>query len=285
MIEHKPGFPFSVVLSCQATRFEAATFQGDFETNLAKVAALGYDGVELAIRAPKEMDYPRLYDLLAKFHLTVPAIGTGQAWGEEKLSFTDPNPEVRKMAIQRVIEHIPSAAKMNAHIIIGLLRGKLQPGVESRQAEEWLVFALKECTSTARDEGVSLCLEPINHYETSLINTVGSGLDLIEKVGAKNFGLLLDTFHMNIEEISFSRSIQKAGNHIFHFHVADSNRHYPGAGHIDFQEVLRALISVGYNGFISGEFLPIPDALTSAKQSIKFLAGVQKAILAEKGHA
>jgi sugar phosphate isomerase/epimerase len=281
MMKQKTGFPFSIVLSCQATRFEAATFQGDFEANLSKVANLGYAGVELAIRAPQEMDYSALYSLLEKFGLKVPAIGTGQAWGEEKFSFTDPDAAVREKAIQRVIEHIPSAAELNAHIIIGLLRGKIQLGVERTQAESWLVTALQRCAKAAKEEGVTLCLEPINHYETSLINTVDSGLELIEKVGAGNFGLLLDSFHMNIEEASIPQAIQKAGKRIFHFHVADSNRLHPGAGHIDFQEILQALFSIGYNGFISGEFLPVPDALTGAKHSIEFLTNIQKTILSQ----
>ena len=278
-MEPETGFRFSIVLSCQATRFEAATFQGDFEANLDKVAGLGYVGVELAIRSPREMDYPALYSLLGKFGLKVPAVGTGQAWGEEKLSFTDPDASVREKAIQRVIEHIPSAAQFKAHIIIGLLRGKIQPGVERAQAEDWLVDALQRCSRSAKEEGVSICLEPINHYETSLINTVDSGLEMIKKVGSDNLGLLLDSFHMNIEEANIPQAIQKAGKRIFHFHVADSNRLHPGGGHIDFQEILQALFSNGYNGFISGEFLPVPDALTGAERSIHFLTNIQESIL------
>jgi len=273
------GFPFSIVLSCQATRFEAATFQGDFETSLSEVANLGYTGIELAIRSPREMDYPALYGMLDKFALKVPAIGTGQAWGEEKLSFTDPDAAIRAKAIQRVIEHIPSASRWKAHIIIGLLRGKIQPGVERAQAEDWLVTALQRCARAAQKEGVTLCLEPINHYETSLINTVESGLNLIQEVGAGNLGLLLDSFHMNIEEASIPQAIQKAGKRIFHFHAADSNRLRPGAGHIDFREILQALFSIGYNGFISGEFQPIPDARTGANQNMEFLTHLQKSIL------
>ena len=82
--------------------------------------------------------------------------------------------------------------------------------------------------------GIRLALEPINRYETTLINNAAQGLELIERVGADNFGLLLDTFHMNIEEPSIEDSIRQTGDRIFHFHVADSNRWYPGAGHLDF---------------------------------------------------
>ena len=116
-----------------------------------------------------------------------------------------------------------------------------------------------------------VALEPINRYETTLINGIGQGLELVEAVGAANLGLLADTFHMNIEEPSIEDSIRQAGDRIFHFHVADSNRWHPGAGHLDFASILRALFGTGYAGFVSGEFLPIPDAETAARRGIAHL--------------
>ncbi len=86
--------------------------------------------------------------------------------------------------------------------------------------------------------------------------------------GADNFGLLPDTFHMNIEEPDIYASIRQAGDRIFHFHVADSNRWYPGAGHLDFPKILDTLFETGYTGFVSGEFLPKPDAETAAQRAI-----------------
>jgi len=103
---------------------------------------------------------------------------------------------------------------------------------------------------------------------------VAEGLALIEAVGADNFGLLLDTFHMNIEEPSIEESIRQAGNRIFHFHVADSNRWYPGAGHLDFRSILSTLKDIGYQGFVSGEFLPKPDAETAARKAIEYLCAL-----------
>jgi sugar phosphate isomerase/epimerase len=90
-------------------------------------------------------------------------------------------------------------------------------------------------------------------------------------VGADNFGLLLDTFHMNIEEPIIEESIRTCGRNIFHFHVADSNRWYPGAGHLDFKSILDKLFKTGYQGWISGEFIPKPDAETAAQESILYL--------------
>jgi sugar phosphate isomerase/epimerase len=261
----------SIVLSTQAAQFQAATFKGDLETNLQHIAALGYTGVELAIRDPKIIDIDELERLTRSNGLTVPAIGTGQAWGEEGLSFTDPDPEFRQAAIGRIKSHIPIAAHFGAVIIIGLIRGIVKPGVNQAQAMEWLVEALRDCNAAALPQGVRLALEPINRYETSLINTTAQGLDLIEQVGAENFGLLLDTFHMNIEEPEIEASIQTCGDRIFHFHVADSNRWYPGAGHLDFKSIIKTLFATGYSGWVSGEFLPYPDARSAAQKGISCL--------------
>lgn len=261
----------SIVLSTQPAQFQAATFKGDLEKNLTSIASLGYDGVELAIRDPRLVNLDHLDELVCKYNLKVPAIGTGQAWGEEGLSFTDPDPAVRRRAIERIESHIPVATHFGAVIIIGLIRGIVKPGVDHAKAMEWLVEALRECSEAAGPGGVRLALEPINRYETTLINNVVQGLELFERVGLDNFGLLLDTFHMNIEEPAIEDSIRLCGMHIFHFHVADSNRWYPGAAHLDFKSILKSLAGVGYPGWISGEFLPQPDAETAARESIAHL--------------
>jgi sugar phosphate isomerase/epimerase len=264
----------SIVLSTQPAQFQAATFKGDLETNLKRIAALGYDGVELAIRDPKLVELDDLAKLTRACGLSVPAIGTGQAWGEEGLSFTDPDPSVRQAAIDRIKSHIPGAVCFGAIIIIGLIRGIVKPGVDPAQAMDWLVEALRECSQAARPHGIRLALEPINRYETTLINTVAQGLELIERVGADNFGLLLDTFHMNIEEPDIESSIRQCGARIFHFHVADSNRWHPGVGHLDFKSILKTLFASGYQGWVSGEFIPKPDAVTAARENITFLRRV-----------
>lgn len=261
----------SIVLSTHAAQFQAVAFKGDFEANVARIAAWGYDGVELAIRDPKLIDIDQIQRVVQGHGLAVPAIGTGQAWGEEGLSFTDPDPAVRMAAIERVKSHVPVAARLGAVIIIGLLRGIVRPEVSQEQAMGWLIEALQECSKAAAPSNVRLALEPINRYETSLINSVAEGLALIDQVGAENFGLLLDTFHMNIEEPSMEESIRLAGDRIFHFHVADSNRWYPGAGHLDFRSLLETLFDTGYDGFVSGEFMPKPDPDTAARKAIEHL--------------
>ena len=259
----------AIVVSAQPAQFNAVAFKGNLKANFAKVARLGYDGAELAIRDPRAVNVDEMHRLARMHNLEVPAIGTGQAWGEEGLSFTDLNPEVRRAAIERLKSHVPVAARFGAVIIIGLLRGIVRQGVGYAQATVWMVEALKECAETAAKANVRIVLEPINRYETTLINSARNGLAVIEQVGADNVGLLLDTFHMNIEEPDLNESIRLAAPRLFHFHVADSNRWYPGAGHIDFPGIIATLRQVGYAGYLSVEAMPMPDADTCAEESVK----------------
>ena len=261
----------SIVLSTHQAQFQAVTFKGDLAENLSRIAALGYDGVELAIRDPRQVDASTLVDLVSSHGLLVPAIGTGQAWGEEGLSFTSPDPAVRAAALERAASHVPLAARLEAIIIVGLLRGVTSGGQTHEQSMAYLVEALRATCAAAAEKGVRVALEPLNRYETDLVHTAADGLALIERVGAPNLGLLLDTVHMNIEEVSIEQSIRDCGPRLFHFHVADSNRWHPGAGHLDFAAILKTLATSGYRGFVSGEFLPRPDALTAAERGMAHL--------------
>jgi sugar phosphate isomerase/epimerase len=261
----------SIVLSTHAAAFQAVAFKGDFEANVAKIASWGYDGVELAVRDPKLVNAGQLERVVSECGLVVPAIGTGQAWGEEGLSFTSNNPAVRAAAIERISSHIPLAAQLDAIVILGLIRGITPDGQTHEQSMEYLVEAIQQCATAAEGTSVRFALEPMNRYETDLIHTAADGLDLIGRVAKNNFGLLLDTFHMNIEESDICAGIRACGDRIFHFHVADSNRWHPGAGHLDFRGILEELEKTGYQGFVSGEFMPFPDADTAAERSITYL--------------
>lgn len=259
----------SIVLSTQPASFSALAYKGEIEENISKIKSLGYDGVELAVRNPELLDVEYISSLTSTDCLPVPAIGTGQAYGEEGLSFTHENPDIRRQAIERIKSHIRFADRLNAVVIIGLIRGKSENENNISEAEDYLIQALKEC---AGDNGsVNLAIEPINRYETNLINTVESGLDIIEKVGMENVGLLLDTFHMNIEEPSIIESIKIAKDRLFHFHIADSNRWYPGAGHIDFNKIIETLDLIGYKNFVSAEIMPYPDPDIAAEKTIEHM--------------
>jgi len=256
----------SIVQSTEPASFSALAYKEDWAKNIGKLKYMGYDGVELAVRDPNLLDTALLKSLLQQHGLHVPAIGTGQAFGEDGLSFVHVDPMVRKLALERVKSHVHLAAELGALTIIGLVRGKRGTTITADQAEHWLIEALRECAS--EDPSVKLAIEPINRYETDLVNTASSALSLVEKIGRENVGVLLDTFHMNIEEPSITESIGLSRDRLFHVHVADSNRWFPGAGHIDFKAIVDVLERIGYGGFLSAEILPMPDPDTAATSTL-----------------
>ena len=260
---------FSIVVSTQPASFSALAYKGHVVENIKKVKDLGYDGVELAIRDPNLININELHDILSENKLPVPAIGTGQAYGEEGLSFTSKDTAIREKAIDRIVSQVKLAESFDAVVIIGLIRGNRAEIIDENQAESWMIDALRICAD--ENDTVKIAIEPLNRYETNLINTVSEGLRLIDKLNRKNVGLLLDTFHMNIEEPSILESIRLSKDHLFHFHVADSNRWYPGAGHIDFTKILNTLNKHSYQGFVSAEILPLPDSDSAAVETIKNL--------------
>ena len=260
----------SIVVSTQPASFSALAYKGKVTENIEKIKQFGYDAVELAVRDPKLLNIADIKSALLKNSLPVSAIGTGQAYGEEGLSFTDPDKNIRTKSIERIKSHILLAADLNAVVIIGLIRGTVKSDVQDQQAEEWMKTAIQECAS--ENENVRLAIEPINRYETNLLNTVSAGLEFVNKVNMNNVGLLLDTFHMNIEEPNIFESIIAAKDRMFHFHVADSNRWYPGAGHINFNKIIHTLAKIDYQGYISGEMLPMPDPDAGAQNTIEHIS-------------
>jgi len=267
---------FSFVLSTQPTRFEAVAFAPDFEANVARLAALGYDGIELAVREPAVLDRAGVKRIVDAQRLQVPAFGTGQAYVEEHLSFTDPDASSRARAVERIASHIALAREFNALVILGLVRGTMQSNVSRDQAQAWMTDALKTVAHAARTHGIRLAIEPLNRYETNLLNTVAETRAAIDEIGADHVGILFDTFHANIEEPQMEASLRACGARLFHVHVADSNRRYPGAGHIDFARIIATLREMNYTGWVSAEILPQPNVLHAAEQTMRTIKPLLK---------
>jgi sugar phosphate isomerase/epimerase len=116
-------------------------------------------------------------------------------------------------------------------------------------------------------------LEPLNREETDFIRNVDEGLAFLEKVRHPAVGLLLDTYHVNKEEASSVEAFRTAlaAGKLFHVHLGDSQRKYPGSGSIDFAAIVTVLIEGGYRGYLSAELLPWPDGDTAAQKTLEFM--------------
>ena len=251
---------------------------GPVSESFALASRYGFDGIEVHLRDPHDVDWEEMVELSRRYSLPVTTLGTGMAAGMDGLTFTDPAAGVRIRAVERVKEHIRLAARLSSAVTIGVLNGRLGSNLEqAAQGREHHLACLKECCHAAADAGVSLLLEPLNRYECDWLNTTADALSIIAQLGFANLKYLADTFHMNIEEENIAASVRRAGSVLGYIHLVDSNRCGPGQGHLPFGEVLNALIEVGYDGYLSLECLPKPDAERAIKNSLSYI----KELLAE----
>jgi len=259
----------SLVVSLEETGFDAVAMRGSWREALRTAADLGYDGVELAVRDPSQVDAEAVLRTVRDAGLAVPAIGTGQAYLKDGLSLSHPDEGIRARAIERLETHIRIATVFGAAVIVGLLRGRITGDRAATEAR--LSGALRRILPLAEREKIPVVFEPVNRYETDFLVTMDEVLDLINRLASPALGILADTFHMNIEEASIESSLRRARPRLRHVHVADSNRHAPGWGHLDFPALVRVLRELGYTGYLSAEILPRPDPVSAARQAIAHL--------------
>jgi sugar phosphate isomerase/epimerase len=258
----------SLALSPTPAKFAPLLFAGSLDAGMQAAAELGFDGVELNLLDSERLDQDEIQKEVRDLKLEVAAFGTGQSYFEDNLSLADTQLDVQEKVRERLRGHIRFASKLGAKVILGSIRGKLDTrSEESREAGYRIaVEAVRELATYANQFGVLLVVEPINRYETNFLNTIQETLAFINAVGHPNVGLLADTFHMNIEEPIMNDSLRSGRALLRHVHFADSNRYAPGMGHIDFAELVRSLKEMGYNGYASGEIIPVPDSYVAAKR-------------------
>lgn len=239
-------------------------FHGNLENSLASIRDLGFDAVELFAPEPGAVDV----DLPGKFNLKVSAVGTGAGMVKHGLSLSDPDSAKRQRAREFIASMIEWGAQWQAPAIIGSMQGSAKNGISKETALEWLAEALDEMGQMAEEKGVPLLIEPLNRYESNLLNTLGGAMEFLRGLRTANVKILADTFHMNIEEVSLSRAIESVPGLIGHVHFVDSNRKALGQGHLDSQSVADALIKSGYSHYVSAEAFPDPHSIATAEKTI-----------------
>ncbi len=243
------------------------------EVGIAKASRLGYDAVELALASADEVDTAHLRRQLDEAGIGVSAISTGRVFAEQRVWLSATDASVRERAVGIVRGLLDLAPEVDApRVNIGRVRGFVPDGEPPEAAMGRLVDAVRECAEHAASLDLDLVVEPVNRYETNLVNSlVPDGLALMRAIAHPRVRLMPDTFHMNIEDASITRSLETARSHIGYVQVADSNRRAPGQGHIDFRAVFTTLERIGYRGDIGVEILPGPSPDEAARQAVEYL--------------
>lgn len=243
-------------------------FWDDLDAGCRKAKELGFDAVEIFPPAPSGVDVTALRRLLADTGLKVAAFGTGAGWVLQRLTLSALEDGKRAHAREFIRGMIDLAGQFHASAIIGSMQGRHGGEVDKPTALARLTQALDDLGEHAGKYGVPLLFEPLNRYETNLINTVEDGVRLLGSLSTRNIKLLTDLFHMNIEETDVAAALRSGGQNIGHVHFVDSNRRPAGCGHTDFAPIAAALRDIGYQGYVSAEALPYPHPVDAARATM-----------------
>jgi sugar phosphate isomerase/epimerase len=244
-------------------------FWKNLEESMRKAADLGFDAIELFTGSGDAISTEILKKLMDQYKLQLAAVGTGAGKVVHGLTLTDTNSAIRENAIAFIKEMMEFGAAFSAPAIIGSMQGNAVQGDSHGNSIALLAEALHVLDQHAASLGVKLIYEPLNRYETNLMNNLDDAAAFIESNKFKNITLLADLFHMNIEEADPAASIQKNRQHIGHVHFADSNRKPIGFGHTQMQHIADELKASGYDGYVSAEAFPWPDSDLAAEQTIR----------------
>lgn len=250
-----------------------AVYSGDLEAAFRKVADLGYDGVEFMLKNPAGLDGEWIRRRLDEHGLKLAAVCSGHIYGEDGLGLVAPDEAVCRRAMARmqaIVDFVAAHFESGTMVTIGRSRGPGYPGEAARTLER-MSAAFRDLADYARPRGVRVVLEPINVHQANFIHTTQEGIEMVRRVGRPNFGLMVDVYHMNIEDVDIYASLREADGLIWFVHFADNNRHWPGSAHLDFAQIVAVLDEIGYDGYVSMEILPWPDPDTAARSTIQSL--------------
>jgi sugar phosphate isomerase/epimerase len=226
------------------------------EVTVARLAKYGYESIEIAGQ-PKVYNTKDVKKLLDEHGI--------RCWGAVTLMFEglhlpSPDAKVRANTVQYVKDCLTMIKELGGEIltIVPGTVGKVNP--DSTPEEEWklAVEGMKEIDAWSKREGVRICVEPINRFETYFVSRANQALALAEATSPE-CGVCLDAFHINIEEVDPYESIGKIGKRLYDFHVADTNRFACGWGHWDWSKLVSTLKSIGYDGALTVEFVAPVD--------------------------
>lgn len=234
---------------------------------IEKLAATGYDGIEIPLFEGEVAHYEKLGRRLAAAGILASGIGVMPGGGKNALS---PDKAERNAALDHIKWLIDCTAALGGDVAAGPFHqplGEFSGAGPSADEIARCVEVHKAAAHYAARHGITLAVEPLNRFECYFLNTAGQAAELVKRVDEPNYGYLYDTFHFNIEENSIVDVIQATIGQISHVHISENNRGVPGAGHIDFQSVFKALKSSGWDGWMTIEAFgsALPDLAAATK--------------------
>ncbi len=239
--------------------------QGTLGGNLDCIAEAGFEAVELSVRKPAELDLDGIEKQINSRGLSVSMIHTAAMGFQDRIWLCHPVPEIRDVSYRRHLDALDMAQRFGCGMVIGSSRGNLCEDERRDDSLRWMRDALLGLSDEAASRGARLYLEPLCSHWINNVTTAAEGVALCRELDHEAFVLMLDTYHMNVDEASFTAPILESKELLGHMHIAENNRYYPGGGHIPFGEIIGALRSIGYDGYLTCQIVSKPDIQTAAR--------------------
>ena len=237
----------------------------DYKRYIDKVKKLGYDILEF--QAQPLLDMTNEECRAIKKYADERGIKLSYSLGlNPKYDVANPDKEVRAGGVEYLSNIVRKIAVMEGELFSGVTyAGWGIPDYFVDEAEKEALFcrsveSMKQVMKVAEKEGVTVCCEAVNRFESPLVNTAAEAIKYADMVDSKNIGIHLDTYHMNIEENNIGDAIRFVGKRLRHFHTGENNRNVPGRGHLNWDEIFKALKDIDYkNDIVSEPFLMMGD--------------------------
>lgn len=240
------------------THDKVTAIRGEMAPVLNRIRDVGYQGVELLVADPARINRVALRRAVADSGLDLPAICTGEVYGQAQLSFADPDPEIRRQASERMHAAMDLASEYGAMVNVGRLRGRYVDGIARQQTEDWIAQAIRSAHERTTD--VPILLEPVNHEYANCLMTTGDAMQFVRGLGLETLGLMLDSAHILMEDEDVAHACARAGDLFWHFHITDSDRLPVGDGTWDIAAIMAAVRASGFERYTTVETFQIPDA-------------------------
>jgi D-psicose/D-tagatose/L-ribulose 3-epimerase len=245
----------------------------ELEKLAPRVAEMGFDWIEAPLESIGDLDHKRGADIVRRHGLGVSACA---AMGPDR-DLIHPDVAIRKNGMAYLRQAIEATHALGGTNLVGPLYAAVgrtwqQTPAERARDLDVLVKNLGELARYAGDYGVILCVEPLNRFETSFINLAEQAIEVVDRVDHPNCQVMLDTFHMNIEEKSLGNAIRAAGKRLRHVHACENDRGAPGSGNVTWNEVAQALKDIKYDGPV------VIESFTSKVKSIARAAAIWRSL-------
>lgn len=238
---------------------------GDFEDGVEYIGKNGYQGVELLVKNPFEVNRQKIQEILKKNNMRISAIGTTPMQKEDHLFLLDENEKLREEAKRRLEGLIELAGWFGVPLLLGKYRGTVKDADFCRMKD--LEEIIRKANRIAADRNIEIFVEPQNKDNINNLNTVKETVEWIQKNEYTNVRLLMDIFHMNKTEQNIVGTLERYHEYIGMIHMSDSERKVPGFGEVDISKILDALEKIKYKGYLSMEIEQIPDTKFAAALS------------------